>query len=89
MENVLEIQITKQDLKQPYNSATRCPIATAIRRTIQTDNVRVASINLQINNILYHLRSEDDRKARMRGDGKLLGKLLGGFKVVLHKIHWT
>lgn len=88
MENILEIQVTRKDLKQPYDKPLTCPIATAIKRDYH-GHVVVFGGSVRINNIHYNLRPEDDRKAYMRGDGKLLGRLLGGFKVILHKQHWT
>lgn len=98
MENVLKIYVTRKDLKQPYGSPIDCPIATAIKRTYPKLDVFVDSntVNLWDKDYYrtfpiyqYCIRPEDDRKAQMRESGNLLGKLLGGFTVVLHKIHWT
>lgn len=97
MENVLEVKVTRKDLKQPYLSPVDCPIGTAIKRTYPKLDVFVGSdivylwdkTHYAAPTYQYSIRPEDNTKAQMRGSGKLLGKLLGGFTVVLHKIHWT
>ena len=96
MENVLKIYVTRKDLKQPYGSPIDCPIATAIKRTYPKLGVFVGSdiVNLWDKTkyapplYQYSIRPEDNTKAQMRGDGKLLGKILGGFMVLLYKRYW-
>lgn len=91
---IIKVRVTRQDLKNPYSSPNRCPIATALKRAFPHLAIMVGgrSVDMWDPNYKggrsfpvyeYSLRREDTRKAMDRGDNSLWGKIIGGFDVVL------
>lgn len=92
MNDILRVRVTRRDLR--YKG---CPIAAAIRRTrpdlmsLRTEYFVSLFVwqkgykGVSFPVYQYYVRPKDAKKAESRGNGKLMGRILGGFDAVLVK----
>lgn len=74
----MKFKVTREDLKGLYLSNDDCPMARSIKRTLNTNDVRVFSCAV-VHGQNHRIPQRYHDKAVDRGSGKLWGRIIGGF----------